>query len=63
MVKRDRGFNKKASDWEFLMIDGGLSKIDRREKTGTCRDCHKKQKNSDFVFRTYVTDEVRQRQK
>lgn len=63
MVKRERGFNSKARDWEFLMIDGGLSKIIRREKTGECRDCHKSRKDSDFVFRSYLSEDVRRNQK
>lgn len=63
MVKRERGFNRKANDWEFLMIDGNVSKITRREKTGGCRDCHKQQKNNDFVFRSYLTAEARSAQK
>ncbi len=54
MVKRERGFNRKANDWEFLMIDGGLSKIIHREKTGSCRDCHVREKDNDYVFRAYM---------
>lgn len=63
MVKRERGFNSNARDWEFLMIDGGLSKIVRREKNGECRNCHKQQKDSDFIFRTYLSEDVRRNQK
>jgi hypothetical protein len=63
MVKRERGFNRKANDWEFLMIDGGLTNIIRREKTGDCRNCHKQQKDEDYVFRTYLTADVRAKQK
>ena len=63
MVKRERGFNRKANDWEFLMIDGSVSQITQREKTGSCRDCHKRQKESDFVFRSYLSEDVRLSQK
>lgn len=63
MVKRERGFNKKANDWEFLMIDGSLSSVTHREKTGSCRDCHIQQKDNDFVFRTYLSEETRASQK
>jgi hypothetical protein len=63
MAKRERGFNPKANDWEFLVLDGGASVIQRREKTGDCRDCHAKEKKADFVFRSYLTEEVRRRQK
>ncbi|MBC7911918.1 MAG: cytochrome P460 family protein [Pyrinomonadaceae bacterium] len=63
MVKREQGFNLKAKDWEFLTIDGQLSKVEHREKTGSCRDCHNSQKDRDFVFRSYLTEEMRGKQK
>ncbi len=63
MVKRERGFNRKANDWEFLMLDGSVSRITRREKTGSCRDCHKHEKENDFVFRSYLPEKVRLSQK
>ncbi len=63
MVKREQGFNLKAKDWEFLTIDGQLSKVEHREKTGSCRDCHNSQKDRDFVFRSYLTKEMLGKQK
>ncbi len=59
MVKREKGFNSKARDWEFLMTDGEMSKVLRREKTGGCRDCHEQQKKQDFVFRLYMSEDER----
>ncbi|HKC64892.1 MAG TPA: cytochrome P460 family protein [Pyrinomonadaceae bacterium] len=59
LVKRERGFNPKANDWEFLVLDGSSTRIQRREKTGSCRDCHAQQKESDFVFRSYLPEAVR----
>jgi hypothetical protein len=40
-----------------------MSNITHREKTGSCRDCHVQQKGSDFVFRTYLPEDVRLSQK
>lgn len=54
MIKRPRGFNRKANDWEFLIIDGDASKIRRREKAGKCQECHASQPEKDFVFRSPV---------
>jgi Cytochrome P460 len=51
MVKRERGFNPKANDWEFLTVSGDLKKIEKREKEGKCRDCHASETSNDFVFR------------
>jgi hypothetical protein len=59
--KHERGFNPKANDWEFLVIDGDASRIQRREKTGDCLACHSQQKNTDFVFRSYLPEDVRRK--
>ncbi|MDX6693163.1 MAG: hypothetical protein QOF02_766 [Blastocatellia bacterium] len=63
LVKRERGFNPKASDWEFMMLDGDARTIRQREKTGSCRKCHAEQKKSDYVFRTYLPVEIRLKQR
>lgn len=52
MIKRARGFNPAANDWEFLAIDGGMTKILERQKKGNCLDCHASQKQRDFVYPT-----------
>jgi hypothetical protein len=50
MIKRARGFNPKANDWEFLVIDGTMTEIIERQKQGSCLNCHASQKKRDFVF-------------
>jgi hypothetical protein len=50
MIKRARGFNRKANDWEFLAIDGTISRILEQQKQGSCVECHASQKKRDFVF-------------
>jgi hypothetical protein len=50
MIKRARGFNPRANDWEFLMLDGATNKILERQKQGSCLDCHASQKQRDFVY-------------
>jgi hypothetical protein len=51
MVKREKGFNPKANDWEFLTVSGDMKKIEKREKEGKCRQCHASEASNDFVFR------------
>ena len=51
MVKREKGFNPKANDWEFLTVSGDLKKIENREKEGKCQACHTSEAKNDFVFR------------
>ena len=50
MIKRTRGFNPAANDWEFLVVDGAMTKIRERQKKGSCLGCHKSQKALDFVY-------------
>ena len=54
MVKRDKGFSPKTGDWEYLIVEGALSKIEKREKTGSCSKCHAAAEQTDFVFKTYL---------
>ena len=51
MIKREKGFNSKANDWEFLSVSGDLKKIEKREKEGKCQQCHASEAKNDFVFR------------
>ncbi len=51
MVKREKGFNPKANDWEFLTVTGDMKKIEKREQEGKCQKCHASEAKNDFVFR------------
>ena len=53
MVKRKKGFNPQANDWEFLILDGSATRILHREKRGVCVECHSSQRSADFVFKNY----------
>jgi Cytochrome P460 len=50
MMKRAPGFNPKAGDWEFLLVNGDASKVIERQKKGSCLDCHASQRERDFVY-------------
>jgi hypothetical protein len=50
MVKREPGFNKTGGDWEFLVFDGELTRVQTRQKKGNCLECHASRKESDFIF-------------
>ena len=50
MVKRAPGFSPGGGDWEFLTVDGALTKIKGRQKKGSCLDCHASQRGRDFVL-------------
>lgn len=54
MIKRRKGFNPEANDWEFLLISGDATKIKKRAKTGDCQSCHSSVSRKDFVFDNYL---------
>jgi hypothetical protein len=58
MVKRGNGFNRKGGDWEYLIVEGGLTKIRQRQTKGNCSSCHAQQKDRDFVFPLPQTKET-----
>jgi hypothetical protein len=39
MIKRSSGFNPAANDWEFLAVDGAMSRIQERQKKGSRMSC------------------------
>jgi hypothetical protein len=50
MVKRASGFSPKTGDWEYLVLDGAITKIRERHKKGECLECHESARSRDFVF-------------
>lgn len=54
MLKREKGFSRKTSDWEYFVIDGALGKVKLSEKTGSCSKCHAQAAETDMVFKTYL---------
>ena len=50
MAKRAPGFNPKGGDWEFLTVNGGLTRVTGRQKGGSCLGCHASRRERDFVF-------------
>lgn len=63
MIKREKGFNPETGDWEYAVFDGTGTKLESRGKLSNCQGCHVSRPNSDYVFRTYLTDEVRNKLK
>ena len=59
MVKREKGFNPKQGDWEYALFMGKDLKLQERGKLASCQGCHAQQHKSDYVFRTYLTENDR----
>ena len=63
MLKREPGYNIESGDWEYLVLDGSASTIRARGRLEKCNACHVASKASDFVDRSYLPSEVRQKLK
>jgi hypothetical protein len=59
MIKRQEGFNAASGDWEYMVLDGTGTKVEGRGQLQNCQACHLARQNSDYIFRTYLTDELR----
>ncbi len=59
MVKREQGFNPAGGDWEYMVTNGAGTKIDARGKIESCQSCHVSMRESGFVYRSYMPDELR----
>jgi Cytochrome P460 len=59
MIKRGKGFNPRDGDWEYMVVDGNGTRVLDRGKLDACETCHTLVKfRTDYVFRTYLTDEA-----
>ncbi|MGH9873265.1 MAG: cytochrome P460 family protein [Pyrinomonadaceae bacterium] len=61
MVKHKQGYDSETGDWEYLVTDGSGLKIEERGSLARCNTCHVSYKESDYVTRTYLPREVRQK--
>ena len=50
MIKHEKGFNPQADGWEFVTVSGDATKVIKREKQGSCLNCHASAANNNFVF-------------
>ena len=55
MVKREEGFNPAAGDWEFFVLKSPEKIVLERGKLPHCQTCHASAKQTDYVFRSYLS--------
>lgn len=55
MIKQKKGFNPASGDWEYLVADGAGATVEARGKLQNCQTCHLANKETDYVFRTYLS--------
>lgn len=61
MIKREKGFNQESGDWEYLVVNGERTKIEGRGKLENCQSCHLLKSETDYVFRSYLPDDLQQK--
>ena len=63
MIKRDKDYNPKVGDWEFLTFNGSGTETTARGKMENCHTCHLVEKSTDYISRRYLPYETRQKLK
>ena len=58
MIKRAKGFNNDNGDWEYMVTDGSGTKVEAQGKLENCQGCHQANRGKDYVFRTYLPNDV-----
>jgi hypothetical protein len=55
MIKQKKGFNSESGDWEYMVVDGAGIKVEGRGDLQNCQACHFNRKETDYIFRTYLS--------
>jgi len=62
MIKREKGYDPQNGDWEYLFADLKGAKKIQRGKLESCIECHKRAKDTDYLFKTYIKfDEAKEK--
>lgn len=56
MIKRKKDFNPTTGDWEYMVINGAGTKVEGRGNLENCRSCHTLNKQTDYIFRSYLPE-------
>jgi hypothetical protein len=63
MRKQRKGYNPRGGDWEYLVFDGTAAAVQSQGDSQRCVSCHAQWKETDYVSRAYLPDDVRRRLK
>lgn len=63
MIKREVGYDPENGDWEYAYVVRGPAKEVTRGRLASCIDCHAHMTDRDYLFRTYLPNQVEGAQK
>jgi hypothetical protein len=64
MVKRESAYDPDNGNWQYLIMESGMAKLEKPSDLENCQSCHATwAKTSDFVSRIYLSPEQKQRLK
>lgn len=55
MIKQKKGIHPESGDWEYMVADGTGEKVEGRGALQNCQACHFNRKETDYIFRTYLS--------
>jgi hypothetical protein len=58
MIKRKKGFDPASGDWEYAVVDGGGTMVEGRGNLQYCQSCHIANRETDYIFRTYLSEQL-----
>ncbi len=56
MIKQKKGFNPTTGDWEYMVVNGTGTKVEGRGNLENCQSCHFLNKQTDYIFRSYLPE-------
>jgi hypothetical protein len=59
MVKREDGYDRENGNWEYLIMYGDRSRVEKPANVERCQACHQAHKETDYVSRIYLPNDVR----
>jgi len=62
MVKHESAYDPDNGDWQYLIMESDMAKLERPSDVENCQSCHTAwAKTSDFVSRIYLSTDQRQK--
>lgn len=64
MVKRETGYDREHGDWQYLIMESDMARLEKPSEVANCQACHANWASaSDFVSRIYLSSEQKSKLK